>query len=247
MGERPDALRDGSEEELMKLITSANIACGYHAGDASTMAQTVLLTVKYGVGIGAHPGYPDRINFGRISIALSPDEIARMVYEQIRSLGIIARAHNAEIVHVKPHGALYADGVHNLSVGAAIAAGAAEWSKDLILVGLSGSMMLDIWQEKGFRVAPEAFADRVYEPGGMLRQRKLRNALITEPAVAVRQALQIITKGTVSTSAGAEIPMSAATISFHSDTPNAVEIARTLSASLIEAGITIRGLKTNFC
>ena len=243
MGEHTGALLDGSEEELMKLITSANIACGYHAGDTSTMEATVRLAVKYNVGIGAHPGYPDRTNFGRISMILSPAEVTRLVYEQIQSLGRIAQTQHCEIVHVKPHGALYDDAARDPVMAEAIASGAAQWSKDLILVGLAGSIMLKVWRESGFHIAPEAFADRVYEPEGTLRSRKFNDAVITDPTIAAHQVLNIVKWGTVLTSAGTELNIKATTVCVHSGTPGTILIAKAVRQTLEEAGINMRGLK----
>ena len=243
MGERPEALHDGSEEELMQLVTSANIACGYHAGNVSIMEQTVCLAVKFNVGIGAHPSYPDRKNFGRASMHLSMADVTRAVYEQIRILGDIAQARHSSLVHVKPHGALYYDAIHDTAIAQAIADGAAKWSKDLILIGLAGSVMLDVWEERGFFVAPEAFADRVYEKDGALRSRRLADALITGPAIAAQQAVNIVTKGSVIIAGGIEHPVRATTMCIHGDTPGAIEIARAVRQKMEEAGITIQGLK----
>src|ERR1043166_5791758 len=145
MGERPEALLDGSEEELMSLITSANIACGYHAGDERTMEQCVSLAVRYGVGIGAHPGYPDRANFGRVTMALAADEISQLVFEQLLALGTIAAKFHADIVHAKPHGALYHDAGRDPAIANAFADGVAMWNKSTILVGFAGSRAIDIW------------------------------------------------------------------------------------------------------
>ena len=125
MGERPEALLNGLDEDLMKLISSVNIACGYHAGDPSTMEKTISLAMKYNVGIGAHPGYPERLNFGRVSMKLDAPEISRLIYDQVRALGAIARKHHAELAHLKPHGALYHDADRTASIAAAIADGAA--------------------------------------------------------------------------------------------------------------------------
>ncbi|MEK6566127.1 MAG: LamB/YcsF family protein, partial [Bacteroidota bacterium] len=172
MGERPTALEDGTEEELMRWITSANVACGGHAGNKETMEQTIRLAVKHGVGVGAHPGFPDPANFGRLEMSLSPDEIRSTVYEQVRALALVAKKVKADLVHVKPHGALYTVAAKSASVASAISDGVALWSRDLILVGLAHSMMLVVWTNQGFRVAGEAFADRAYEPDGSLRSRK---------------------------------------------------------------------------
>jgi UPF0271 protein len=179
------------EEELMPLISSANIACGGHAGDEKTMARTLGLALRFGVRCGAHPGYPDRENFGREELPMTSGEIARSVYEQITRLDAIAAPAGCRLGHVKPHGALYNVAAKRADVAAAIAEGVRRWRTDVVLVGLARSVMLDVWGEAGFRVAAEAFADRAYEPDGTLRSRKLPGALITDPAAAAEQGRRV--------------------------------------------------------
>src|SRR5260370_19762466 len=191
MGELPEALADGTQEELMCSITSVNIACGGHAGDEQTMKTTVEQALRWKVAIGAHPGYPDRANFGRLELKLPLNEIAASVFEQVRALAEVAKRCGARLVHVKPHGALYNQAVLNRELAEAIADGIARWSRDVVLVGLAGSSMLEVFREAGFAVASEAFADRRYEPDGTLRSRKFEDALIRNPEEAGRQALSI--------------------------------------------------------
>ncbi|MGC2814959.1 MAG: 5-oxoprolinase subunit PxpA, partial [Candidatus Acidiferrum sp.] len=186
MGELPEAIADGTQEALMRSITSANVACGGHAGDADMMRATILQALKYNVAIGAHPGYADRENFGRLERKLPPEEVADSVFEQVRSLAAVAQNCGAKLVHVKPHGALYNQAVRNRELAAAIAQGVARWNGSLILVGLAGSPMLDVFRDSGFSVAAEAFADRRYEPDGTLRSRKFQDALIRDSAEAGR-------------------------------------------------------------
>ncbi len=220
MGELEDPSHDA---RLMPLITSANIACGGHAGDEATMRRTVRLARQHGVAVGAHPGYPDRANFGRVAMPLPQGDIERIVYEQVAALGALAA-----IRHVKPHGALYNLAARDADVARAIALGAARWSGDLVLVGLGGSVMLDVWREMGFRTAAEAFADRRYEPNGSLRPRNRAGALITDPAAAAAQALRLAA--------------SVRTLCVHGDTPGALEILDSVRAALQEAGIALRAL-----
>jgi len=246
MSERPDALLDGTEEQLMQYVTSANIACGGHAGDVASMEKTLRLAHRYNVGIGAHPGYPDRANFGRHEMHLSADAIASTVYEQIRVLAEIARRNMCEIVHVKPHGALYTKASYDASVADAIAHGVARLSKDLILVGFAGSLMIDVWQDLGFRAVGEAFADRVYEPDGTLRSRKFDDALTTDPAKAARQALNIVNKGIVIAHDGTDVKVNARTICIHGDTPGAVAISRAVRAEYERAGIEVTQISSFF-
>ena len=218
MGELEDA---SVEEALMPHITSANVACGAHAGSDEIMLRTVRLAWRYGVAIGAHPGYPDRANFGRIELPMTPEEIARTVYEQILRL----ERTGAELSHVKPHGALYNVAAKKPDVAAAIADGVARWNPNAVLVGLAGSRALDIWRERGFRVAAEAFADRRYEPDGTLRSRQFADALITDPAAAAEQAVRLVLQG------GAQ------TVCIHGDSPGAVRTMIAVAAALDAAGI----------
>jgi UPF0271 protein len=237
MGELPEAIADGTQEALMRSITSANIACGGHAGDAATMRTTIEQAMCHGVAIGAHPGYPDRENFGRLELKLSPQGISDFVFEQVRALAEIAESCGATVVHVKPHGALYNQAVGNRDIAAAIAAGVARWRRDVMLVGLAGSLMLDVFREAGFPVAAEAFADRRYEPDGTLRSRKFPDALIRDPVEAGKQAVGIVERGIVVASDSTEVAVNAQTICIHGDTPGAVEIAATVARSLREADL----------
>ncbi len=217
MGELEDAAHEAA---LMQFISSANIACGGHAGDESTMERTTRLALDRGVRIGAHPGYPDRANFGRIEMQMPPDEIVRSLVEQMERLNTVVRRLGGVIVHVKPHGALYNVAVKNAEVARAIGEAVVRWNKDAIVFGLAGSPMLDIWRGMGLRAAGEAFADRRYEPDGTLRPRKFPDALITNPQEAAAQAVILARAG------------NAETICVHGDTPGAVAILRACRAAL---------------
>jgi 5-oxoprolinase (ATP-hydrolysing) subunit A len=216
MGELADA---ALEEALMAHITSANVACGGHTGDAATMRRTVEMARRYGVAVGAHPGYPDRANFGRLEMALSAEQIALAVCAQIGALAAIA----GDLAHVKPHGALYNVAAKNPGIARAIGEGVGRFGNGLVLVGLAGSVMLDVWREMGFRVVAEGFADRRYEPDGSLRPRKFADALITDPRDAAAQALRLAGDGRVQT------------ICVHSDTPGSVAIAAAVASALRRA------------
>ena len=217
MGELEDSAHEAA---LMEHITSANIACGGHAGDEATMERTTRLAIARGVKIGAHPGYPDRANFGRIEMEMTPEAIAATVHEQIASLDMVVRRLGGEIVHVKPHGALYNVAVKNAVVAEAIARGVAQWNAAVPIFGLAASPMLDVWRGMGMNVVGEAFADRRYEPDGTLRSRKFPDALITDPKEAAAQAVRLAKEG------------QAQTICVHGDTPGAVEILRTCKEAL---------------
>jgi UPF0271 protein len=242
MGELPDAIIDGTQESLMPSLTSVNIACGGHAGDAQTMKTTIEQALRWKLAVGAHPGYPDRANFGRLELSLPPEAIADSICEQVKALAEVAAACGAVVTHVKPHGALYNQAVGNRVLAEAIAEGVARWNRDVILVGLAGSLMLDVFGEAGFRVAAEAFADRRYEANGTLRSRKFDDALIRDPAEAGRQALQIVRRNTVIAHDGTEVAVSAQTICIHGDTPGASKIAAAVAQTLRQAGVELKAL-----
>jgi len=220
LGELDDA---ALEARLMEHITSANIACGGHAGGEAAMERTVRLAIERGVNIGAHPGYPDRVNFGRVEIAMSEEEIEDTVLWQIGRLEAVAEQLGAAIVHVKPHGALYNVAARNRAVAQAIGAAVRQWNPRARVFGLGGSLMLDVWREMGLRVAAEGFADRRYEADGTLRSRKLPDALITDPAEAAAQAVRLARAGAVET------------ICVHGDTPGAVNILEACRQALAAA------------
>jgi UPF0271 protein len=242
MGEVPEAIADGTQEALMRSITSVNVACGGHAGDEQTMKTTIEQALRWKLAIGAHPGYADRANFGRLELKLPAKEIADSVFEQVCALDEVAKRCGARLVHVKPHGALYNQAVSNRELAEAIAQGVGRWRRDVVLVGLAGSAMLDMFRKAGFAVAAEAFADRRYEPDGTLRSRKFDDALIRNPEEAAWQALGIVQRGAVIASDGSEVAVRAQTICIHGDTPGAPEIAATVARTLRGAGVTLGGM-----
>jgi 5-oxoprolinase (ATP-hydrolysing) subunit A len=240
MGEIPEAIFDGTQESLMPHLTSASIACGGHAGDARTMRATIEQALRWNLAVGAHPGYPDRVNFGRVNLNPPRKTISDSVFEQVRVLGEIAAGCGASVTYVKPHGALYNQAATNRVLAQAIADGVVRWSRDVALVGLAGSLMLDVFQEAGFRVAAEAFADRRYEGDGSLRSRKFEDAMIRDPEEAGQQAVSIAERGMVVARSGTEITADAQTICIHGDTPGAPRIAATVAQTLRNAGIDLR-------
>jgi UPF0271 protein len=242
MGELPEAIADGTQEALLRSITSANVACGGHAGDEQTMRTTIEQALRASVAVGAHPGYPDRQNFGRLELKMSAEAVAGFVYEQVRALAEVATKCSAKLVHVKPHGALYNQAVKNRELAEAIGQGVAKFSKNLVLMGLANSPMLDVFRKVGFPVAAEAFADRRYESDGTLRSRKFDNALIRDPAEAAKQALGIAQRGIVTAHDGTEVKLSAQTICIHGDTPGSVQIAAAVTRALRDAGVTLRAV-----
>jgi 5-oxoprolinase (ATP-hydrolysing) subunit A len=242
MGELPEAIADGTQESLMRSITSVNIACGGHAGDEQTMKTTIEQALRWELAIGAHPGYADRANFGRLELKLPPNEIATSIFEQVQALAKIAASCGARLMHVKPHGALYNQAVRNRELAAAIAEGVARWSRSVVLVGLAGSLMLEVFRETGFAVAAEAFADRRYESDGTLRSRKFEDALIRDPGAAGRQALSIVERGVVIACDGSKVRVDAQTLCIHGDTPGAPQIAETVARTLREASVALASL-----
>jgi UPF0271 protein len=230
MGEIPEAIADGTQEALMASLSSVNIACGGHAGDEHSMKTTIEQALRWNLAVGAHPGYPDPANFGRLEWNLPPDILADSVFEQILRLAEVAVRCGARLAHAKPHGALYNQAVRQEEVAKAVAAGVARWSRDVVLFGLAGSPGLEVFRAAGFSVAAEAFADRRYEPDGSLRSRKFEDAVIRDPAEAARQAVRIAEQGV------------AQTICVHGDTPGAPEIAAAVARALREAGIAVRPL-----
>ena len=242
VGESPEAIADGTQQALLPFFTSVNIACGGHAGDASTMRTTVEQALGLGIAIGAHPSYPDRAHFGRLVLEMTMDALADSVRAQVATLAAIAAKCGVRLTHVKPHGALYNEAARNPDVAEAIARGVAAWNRDVTLVGLAGSPTLPVYGDAGFVVAAEAFADRRYGPDGSLRSRLFPDALIESPAEAARQALGIALEHHVETRDGSTIAVNAQTICIHSDTPGAPTIAAAVRETLRSAGIAIRAL-----
>jgi len=242
MGELPEAVSGGTQESLMPHLTSISVACGGHAGDQQTMRTTIEQALRWKLAIGAHPGYADRAHFGRVELHLQEYEIAETVLEQVRRLAQVAAICGATLTHVKAHGALYNQAARDPAIARAIADGVARWRRDVVLVGLAGSLMLDVFREAGFTVAAEAFADRRYEPDGTLRSRKFSDALILDPAQAAQQAVRVAERDSVIACDGTEVAVNAQTICIHGDTPGAPQIAAAVAQALRQAGITLRAL-----
>ena len=220
MGEIPALLEDGTQDRLLRHVTSVNVSCGAHAGDPETIERTIRAAQLYDVKIGAHPGYADPANFGRIALAMTSAQVVDMVFEQLLAFEEIANRCGAAIAHVKPHGALYNTAVKDREVAQAIADGIARWRRGIPVMGLAGSLMLEVFRDAGFTPLAEAFADRAYEPDGTLRSRQLPGAMIHSPAEAAAQALRFARSGAVDT------------ICIHSDTHGSVEIAAAVRAAV---------------
>jgi UPF0271 protein len=232
----------GHDERLMTSITSANVACGFHGGDPQVMRRTLRLARTHGVAIGAHPGFPDLVGFGRREIRASPAEIEDFVLYQIAALAGVARAEGLSLQHVKAHGALYNMAARDLAMAAAIARAVRSFDPSLILFGLPNSALIVAGQQAGLRVAGEAFADRAYEPDGSLQSRSIPGSVIHDPETVVARAVQMVTTGTVVATDGSAIDLRADTLCLHGDTPGAADLAQRVRAGLEQAGVRVSAL-----
>jgi len=233
----------GDDDGLVAHITSANLACGFHAGDFRVMEATVALCRRAGVAVGAQPGYPDLLGFGRRLMPYEPDEVESLVRYQIGALEAFCRAHGVEMQHVKPHGALYNSAAGDPHLARAIARATAKFSRDLALYGLASSEpMRSAAAEVGLRFVPEAFADRGYLADGSLQPRTEPGSLLTDPAAAAGQALSIAVDGGVEAADGSRVDVRAESICCHGDTPGAVEIAAAVRQALEGAGVAVAAL-----
>lgn len=238
VGERED-LAPGVQELLMESITSASIACGAHAGNEALMRLTLRQALDHGVTVGAHPGYPDRANFGRFEVEMPIAELEASIEGQVRVLVRLAAGAGVELRYVKPHGALYNRAARDLELARTIARAISRVDRGLAIVGLAGSPALDVWREAGMRVVAEAFADRRYEPDGSLRARRNPDALLHDPEDAARQALRIAARHEVVAWDGSVVKIEAETLCIHGDTPGADGIARSVRKRLEEAGVQV--------
>ena len=225
----------GNDELIIPFINSANIACGYHAGDAVTMQQTVELCVKYNVAIGAHPSFFDRTNFGRIEINIDSAEVYDLISQQLFVLNEIVTGFDIKLHHVKPHGALYNMSAGDAELANTIARAVKDFDASLILFGLSGSQSIIEAKVIQLNTASEVFADRTYQDDGSLTPRSQPNALIEDTDKAIQQVLQMIKEGTVTTISGKIIPIVAETICIHGDGKHAVEFAKAIYKAMTGA------------
>lgn len=239
MGENFGIYNLGQDEELMKYITSTNIACGYHAGDPMTMRKTVKLALQYGVAIGAHPGLPDMAGFGRRVMDISAEEIYGLVLYQIGALQAFAKAEGTSITHVKPHGALYQMANQSTAIAEAIAEAVYRIDDDVYLVGQSSSKLVKAGARVGLRTLNEVFADRNYEKDGSLTPRSHEQALIVQSKYSTERVIRMVREHKVESRTGEEMNMRADTICVHGDSPDALEHVIQLSQALAEAGIEV--------
>ena len=243
LGEIPERLADGSDAELMRYISSANVACGAHAGDAQTIEETLELARQNHVAVGAHPSYPGRSDFGRTALQIPLADLQRSITDQLEGFLTIAHRLKVPVVHVKPHGALYHSCNSDAEIARALCRSVLALDPDLILIGQAGSPCLRIYREMGLRTAAEAFADRAYEPDGSLRSRSLPGAVLDSPERASAQAVSLVRDGGVITTSGSQLAISADTLCIHSDTPGSTAIARAIQEGLIAEGVSIRALR----
>jgi UPF0271 protein len=244
MGESFGPWSLGADAAVMPSITSANVACGFHAGDPSVMRRTVRLARDRGVAVGAHPGFPDLVGFGRREIKATPDEVEDFIVYQVGALSAIAASEGVRLQHVKAHGALYNMAVHDRALAAAIARAVASIDAGLILFGLPGSEILEAGRAAGLRVAAEAFADRAYEADGTLRSRRHADAIVHDPEQVVARVLRMVRDRKVVAVDGTPVDLAAETVCVHGDTPGAADLTARIRAALDAAGVDVRPISS---
>lgn len=242
MGESFGAWQMGNDTELMNYVSSINVACGFHAGDAHTMRETVQTALNKGVAIGAHPGFPDLQGFGRRTMSLSPQEIFDIVLYQVSALKGICEAFGTKLNHVKPHGALYNFAAKDEKAAKAIAEAVKKIDENLVFYGLSGSYLISEAKKIGLKTANEIFADRTYQTDGTLTPRNQSDALIDSTENSIRQVLEMILDKTVTATNGQKISIAADTICIHGDGKHAVEFAKTINQCLHKKDIKIKAI-----
>ncbi len=240
MGESFGTWTLGQDAEIMPLITSANVACGFHAGDPGVMRQTVRRALAHGVAIGAHPGLPDLVGFGRRNMDISAEEAFDLTVYQLGALAAVVRAEGGQLHHLKPHGALYNMAATTAALAEAIAEAVYKVQPELLLYGLAGSELTKAGEKIGLRTAHEVFADRTYQTNGTLTPRRQPDALITSAEVAIAQVLRMVQGGWVRTQQGPEVAIRADTVCLHGDGAHALEFARQLRAALAEARVVVQ-------
>jgi 5-oxoprolinase (ATP-hydrolysing) subunit A len=242
LGESFGAYSIGHDAGLMRAITSANVAAGFHAGDPSVLRDTIRLAKSSGVAVGAHPGFPDLVGFGRRELNVTTSEAEDMVLYQVAAVAGVAAAEGVRIQHVKPHGALFNMAVRNKDLSAAIARAVAAYDRALILFGLPGSEILAAGRDAGLRVAAEVFADRAYEPDGSLASRRKPGSVIHDADAVVARAVRMVKDRTVVATDGSVVALEADTICVHGDTPGSDALAAKIRAGLEAAGITVKAI-----
>ncbi len=243
LGESFGTYKIGKDEEVLSLISSANVACGFHAGDPHVINQTVQTAKKYGVAIGAHPGFQDLVGFGRRAMAVSPKDVYDLVLYQIGALAAFCKAHEVKLSHVKPHGALYNMAAVDTNLAEAIAKAVRIFDSTLSLYGLASSKLIEAGEKYGLHTVSEVFADRTYQPDGTLTPRTQGDAVIHDSNVAIKQVLQMVKEKTVQTTTGEIIPIKADSICVHGDNDHALQFVQELRHALTNEGITIKAIR----
>ncbi|MBF6616536.1 MAG: LamB/YcsF family protein [Candidimonas sp.] len=242
MGESFGAWKMGQDEDILPYVTSANIACGFHAGDAATMRKTVAAALRHGVALGAHPGLPDLVGFGRRNMDVSAQDVYDIVVIQVGALAAVAASQGGKLHHVKAHGALYNMAARNGELATAIAKAVHDIDSTLLLYALAGSVQVKAAEDMGLAVAQEVFADRSYQSDGSLTPRKQAGAMIEDPAISIKQVLRMVQEGKVATQQGSDVNVRADTLCIHGDQPDAVVFAQAIRKALGENGVQVRAI-----
>lgn len=242
LGESFGRYRLGEQQDILKYVTSANVACGFHAGDPSVMRETVTLCIEHGLKIGAHPGLPDLNGFGRRNMSITPQEGYDMVVYQIGALQAFLTIHKETMQHVKPHGALYQMASRDRDLAEAIAQAVYDVSPSLVLFGLSGSELTRAGEKIGLRTAHEVFADRTYQSDGSLTSRSQSDALITDQEHSVSQVVKMVTEGKVTSQQNTEVSIQTDTVCIHGDGAHALDFAKYINQTLKDNHISVKAI-----
>ncbi|MDP0507312.1 MAG: 5-oxoprolinase subunit PxpA [Fusobacterium sp. JB019] len=242
LGESFGVYKIGMDEEVLKYISSANVACGWHAGDSVVMGKTVELAKKNNVAVGAHPGFPDLVGFGRRTLNVSPKELKSYVKYQVGALLAFSKSEGLKMQHVKPHGAMYNMAAKDYDLALAIAEAIKEVDDSLILMGLANSEMIRAGKDVGIKVANEVFADRAYNDDGTLVSRALEGAVIHDKDLAISRVIRMVKEGKVESINGKDIDLVPQSICIHGDNPEALEFAKNIREALVKEGIEISSL-----
>lgn len=240
LGESFGQWRLGDDDAMLAIVTSANVACGFHAGDPLTLRRTVAAAAEHGVTVGAQVAYPDLMGFGRRFVDATVEELSADILYQIGALEAMCRAAGSRVAYVKPHGALYNRAVHHEQHAQAIVEAVSAYDPGLPILGLPGSALLRRAREAGLTAVPEAFADRGYTPAGTLVSRREPGALLHDPTEVAARMVRLVTDALITAADGTDVAVRARSICTHGDSPGAVDMARAVRAALIEAGVTVR-------
>ncbi len=240
LGESFGAYKIGADEQIIPIVTSVNIACGWHAGDPLVMQKSVALAKQYGVSIGAHPGFPDLLGFGRRNMNATPAEVKAYIQYQVGALSAFCKAAGVKLRHVKPHGAMYNMAGADYKLARAVAEAVAEIDDSLVLLALSGSEMIRAANEIGLRCASEVFADRNYEEDGSLRARSFPDSMVTDEDECIRRILRMVKEGKVTAVTGRDIDIRADSICVHGDNPKALAFVKRIGEALAADGVSVQ-------